>query len=51
MTVKCRVCGRTVEVARWSKEYERLKATDHPAYVCDSCQQRIRTDAQNQQPH
>ena len=50
MTVKCRVCGRMVEVASWSEEYERLKASDDPAYVCDPCQQRIQAEAQGQQP-
>lgn len=48
--VRCRVCGREVKVESWSREYERLKASDDPVYVCDPCQEHIRVDAQNQQP-
>ncbi len=51
MKVTCRVCGRTTEVAIWSEEYERLKAAEDPAYVCDACAQKIRVEAQNEQSH
>lgn len=50
MTIQCRVCGHKVEVAAWSREYERLKSSDDPAYVCDACQEKIRVEAQKDQP-
>lgn len=51
MKVTCRVCGQTAEVAIWSEEYERLKTAEDPAYICDACAQKIRVEAQNEQPH
>jgi uncharacterized protein YlaI len=51
MKITCRVCGHAVELATWSQEYERVKLADDPAYVCDACQQKIRTEAQHDQPH
>lgn len=50
MTVACRVCGRSVEIQSWNYEFERLKASDDPAYVCDPCQEKIRAEIQNEQP-
>lgn len=51
MTATCRVCGHQVVVESWSKEYERLKLSNDPAYVCDACEQKIRSDAQHNQTH
>lgn len=48
MEVKCRVCGRRVEIAVWTAEYERLKSSDDPAYICEVCQQRIQAEAQEE---
>lgn len=50
MELTCHVCGQTVNIATWSEEYERLKSSKDPAYICDACQQKIRLDAQNDQP-
>ncbi len=51
MVVRCRVCGRTVDVAAWSREHEILKkASDDPAFVCDACQEKIRAEAKKDLP-
>ncbi|NMP22450.1 DUF2197 domain-containing protein [Sulfobacillus harzensis] len=49
MELKCRICGQAVEVPVWSEEYERLKSSDDPAYICSACQEKIRFDAQKEQ--
>lgn len=51
MIVRCHLCGQSVDIAAWSREYEVLKkSSDDPAYVCDACQDKIRHDAQKDQP-
>lgn len=50
MELKCHVCGHAAEIPTWSEEYERLKSHDDPAYICPGCQDKIRMDAQHEQP-
>lgn len=51
MELKCHICGRTVEVETWTEEYQRLKESIDPAFICDACQEKIRIEArQDQRP-
>ncbi len=51
ISARCRVCGKEITIESWSHEYEKLKVADDPAYVCDPCQEKIRVEVQNDQPH
>jgi uncharacterized protein YlaI len=46
MQVRCAICSRPHEVAKWQDDYERLRETQRETYICDACQARVRRDAQ-----
>ncbi|MCL8208682.1 MAG: DUF2197 domain-containing protein [Actinomycetia bacterium] len=48
MTIRCTVCGKAFAVAKWNEAYERLRQHQTEPYVCDTCQARIRREAQDE---
>ncbi|PSR33546.1 MAG: DUF2197 domain-containing protein [Sulfobacillus benefaciens] len=49
MEVKCQVCGKSVILETWSAEYEQLKQSPQHPFICRTCQDRIRSEAKNEQ--
>lgn len=50
MEVSCKMCGHAVVVETWTREYEKLKSVqDEKAYVCRSCQEKLRVEAARDQ--
>jgi len=41
----CQICGQKVTIAEWTEEYERLKSHPDTPYICPSCQEKIRREA------
>jgi uncharacterized protein YlaI len=46
--VRCTVCGAVQDVEKWQEEYE--KAREHPTepFICETCRERIRREAQKE---
>jgi uncharacterized protein YlaI len=49
MEVKCQVCGKSVILETWSAEYEQMKQSPQHPFICRTCQDRIRSEAKNEQ--
>lgn len=52
MEVRCIVCGRKLEIAKWHPEYEQLRSEgEHAPYICERCSTMITGEAREaQQP-
>ncbi len=49
--VKCQVCGKTVSLEIWNQAYEQFKHSRDHAFICPTCQARIRAEAKDSQGH
>lgn len=49
MEVKCQVCGKSVMLETWSAEYEHVKQSPQHPFICQMCQDRIRSEAKSNQ--
>lgn len=48
MEVKCSICGKSFEVAKWQQDFERIREHGEEPFVCEPCQDRVRREAQSQ---
>lgn len=47
--VKCQVCGKSISLDAWNREYDRFKQSPDHTYICPNCEARIRAEAQDSQ--
>ena len=48
MELRCTVCGAVKDVEKWQEEYEKAREHAKEPFICETCQERIRRDAQNE---
>lgn len=49
LEVVCQICGAKASVSKWEPEYKEVREGKSPPYICPSCQDRIRAEAQRQE--
>ena len=45
MEVRCNICGKTHEINKLDKDYERLAKNRQSVYICENCSKKLSIQA------